>query len=126
MAAIQEQWPEVKEALRLTAELLGTMGYSGMRLSSNNASIPIAYFIRKVGSPRTFSSDAKWEPQRRAIRRWLGEALIRGVFSGHSDAKLKDVRDVVRERGGSFPADEIMTRLKLPPLTDDDFSRFLI
>lgn len=125
MAAIEAQWPEIREALRLTAELLGHLGYSGARLTSRNAAIPIAYYIRRRGNPRKIVSEARWDEDRRVLRRWLAEALIRGLFSGHSDTTLAAVREVIRRSPADYPSGEIMQRLKLRPLGDDDIERFV-
>jgi len=47
MLAIETQWEGISRALRLTAKLLASWGYNRDTLVSNNAVIPLAYYLYK-------------------------------------------------------------------------------
>jgi Protein of unknown function DUF262 len=126
MARIENEWAAIAKALRLTAKLLGNLGFSGWRLTSHNAAIPIAYYLHRRGAPSNFVEHPSWQADRDLIRRWLATALVRRVFSGHSDNKLTAARRAIRDSEGSaFPSAEIDGRLNLANLTETDLELLL-
>lgn len=126
VVAIRRQWPEISAALLVTARLLGeALGYSGSRLASMNATIPIALYLMRRGSPKDFPTGAAWGADRAAIRRWLAATLVRRVFSGHSDTKLTAAREALAGQPSAYPAVAIDGRLRLGPVTDAEVDDLL-
>jgi len=76
MLQIESQWDEISKALRLTAYLLDSWGYNGQTLVSNNAVIPLPYYLYRKDSPSNFvtSSQSGEEPSG-LIYRGSGEEL---------------------------------------------------
>jgi len=109
---IESQWDEIASALRLTVDLVASFGFSLQNLTSNNALIPIAYYLKKVGASAPFLINPRHSDDRASIRRWLLIALIKQIFSGQSDTVLNSIRNTLKTDGLSqFPADEIQTNL---------------
>lgn len=71
MDQIKSRWPKIETALLITARLLREYGYSGTRLSSQNAAIPIAYYVAKSGNPTDFVTHSRWGGDREVIRHWV-------------------------------------------------------
>lgn len=87
--AIRDQWSEIAKAIIRTVELLSEYGFSKETLSSNNATIPIAYYIYKGGllNPET----------KKSLRLFLIRALLKRIFSAHQDQILSHFRSLLRE-----------------------------
>ena len=47
MKKVEENWDNIKDAIRMAVKLVSGFGYNRQTLTSSNALIPIAYFIRK-------------------------------------------------------------------------------
>lgn len=112
MLAIEEQWDGIGRALRLTVDLIASWGYSWQTLSSNNAVIPIAYYLYKKGNPQNFAQATAHQAERERIHRWLRVALLKRIFSGQSDSTLRTIRRVLQETPNLFPAEAITDALK--------------
>ncbi len=97
MLTIEQNWDRIVSALRGTAYLLATWGYSWQNLVSNLAVIPLAYFLYQINSPSNFSTAAKYESDRDKMRNWLRVALLKRTFSGSSDSALRTVRRAMQE-----------------------------
>jgi hypothetical protein len=109
---IESQWEEIASALRLTVDLVASFGFSWQNLTSNNALIPIAYYLKKVGAGPSFQINPHCADDRASIRRWLLIALIKQLFGGQSDTVLNTIRSTLRLDGLSqFPADDIQANL---------------
>ena len=65
MEIIEKSWEDIKRAIYLTVKLIDSFGYSGKTLSSNNALIPIAYHLKKIGLPDKFSESGKFDEDRK-------------------------------------------------------------
>ena len=108
---IELGWDEISVALRTSVELAASFGFDGDRLLSNNALIPIAYYLRRAGIQRSFVSQAAHREERERIRKWLITAQIKGVFGGQSDTILRNIRIVLQDNGGEFPVERIEAEL---------------
>lgn len=54
MQIIENKWPVIKKSLYASYVLLNSLGFSRENLSSNNAVIPIAYYLMMLGLPANF------------------------------------------------------------------------
>lgn len=86
---VQTEWPMVAEAMRKTAGLLAEFGFNGSLLTSQNATIIIAYHIYKGGD---LGKGSKEE-----IRKYLIHALLTRIFSSSQDQLLASLRNALRE-----------------------------
>jgi len=115
MLLIESQWDEIARALRLTTHLLASWGYNRWTLVSNNAVIPLAYYIHRQGSPVNFVTSTQFVDDRDKMQRWLMIALLKRTFSGQPDNILRLVRRVIQERHEVFPLEEISDELSPTP-----------
>jgi hypothetical protein len=92
----------------LAAELAAALGYHGKTLTSSNVLIPVAYYLRSIGSPEGFCSAPKFSVDRAKLRQWLVAGLLKSVFSAKTDTLLSAVRNAIRlNTGTGFPSDAI-------------------
>jgi len=112
MQKIEKQWLGIKDALALTVRLLTTWGYSRDTLVSNNAVIPLAYYILRKGNSKGFITSAAYSTDREQMRKWLMRALLKQTFSGQPDNVLTKIRRVISESSDSFPGHEIYEALR--------------
>ena len=109
---LEAQWEETTSAVRGAVELASSYGLSGRRLTSQNALLPIAYYLRLNNLGTHFLESVSYRPERDAIKGWLFRTLVARVWGTHSDALLVRLRSVIRDHGhGSFPVQELSTEL---------------
>jgi uncharacterized protein with ParB-like and HNH nuclease domain len=112
MSKIEESWEDISKALRNAVILVSSFGYSRETLTSNNAVIPIAYYLLKRGLPSNFDQAGKYAPDRESIQQWLMMSLLKRAFGGQPDNVLRPIRDVLRVESDTFPADAIREKFK--------------
>jgi hypothetical protein len=131
---IQAQWPKIAEAVKETVDLLVEFGFSSSVLTSQNATIIVAYYIYKGGG---LDGESKKD-----IRKYLIHALLTGLFGDSQDQLISTLRSAFREeaesetgemvyrgRYASFSFEEVL-KIKLPQhkslaVTEDDIDGFL-
>lgn len=129
MLTIEHNWDDICAAIRGTVFLVSGFGYSRDTLTSNNALIPIACYLRGIGSPDNFSESSKFQMQRSRIFKWLVIALLKRTFGGQPDNVLRPIRDIINEGSSDFPFDDILEKLKGTPnamsFDDDEIANLL-
>jgi len=107
--AIESGWEKnVRAPLLLAAELAAALGYHGKTLTSSNVLLPVAYYLRKLGSPAGFCTAPKYAPDRAKLRQWLIAGLLKSVFSAKTDTVLSAVRNAIRDSTDvGFPIEAI-------------------
>jgi len=86
---IQTAWPQIAAALHKTADLLVEFGFDASLLSSQNATIIIAYYIYNGGE---LDDESKAE-----IRKYLVHALLNRIYGSSQDQLLRALRNEFRE-----------------------------
>jgi hypothetical protein len=112
MLHIEDKWEGIRRALLLTAKLLASWGYSRQTLVSNNAVIPLAYYLYNIGNPTNFVESGQHKTERDRMQRWLIMALLKRTFSGQSDNVLRNVRQAVQSSRDGFPMEAIFEQLR--------------
>lgn len=112
MHQIEKNWETISEAIKSAVILLSSFGYHRDTLTSNNALIPIAYFLKTIGNPSTFAEANKYKNDREKVFKWLVIALLKRTFSGQPDNVLRPIRDEIKKSKNGFPYDEIINKLK--------------
>lgn len=129
MGAIEKSWSEVKAAIRMAASLAASFGYSRETLTSNLALTPVAYYLRRAGLPKNYELLAKHSEDRSTVRFWLISVLLRGLFGGHADNVLQQIRDGLKKATYGFPVEAINDKFKGTnknlAFTDDDIEGML-
>lgn len=131
MLKIEKNWPDICKSIRISFELLSSFGYQRDTLTSNNAIIPIAYYLMKIGCPQNFHISTKYTEDRQKIFKWLITVLLLGTFSGQPDNVLRPIRDIIKKLNDNddFPAQQIESKLrgssKSLNFDDDEISNLL-
>ncbi|MGI5115626.1 DUF262 domain-containing protein [Treponema sp. SP13] len=112
MLKIEKNWDTITKAIRLSYNLLVSFGYNRDSLTSNNAIIPIAYYLLQQNCPDNFDISKKYEKDRKEIFHWLVSALLKKVFSGQPDNVLRPIREIIRKSNSAFPRQEIFDKQK--------------
>jgi hypothetical protein len=131
---IQNEWPRIADAITKTVDLLTEFGFSGPVLTSQNATIILAYYIHKGGS-----LDAK---SKAGMRTYLIHALLNTLYGSAQEPLITTLRaafreEVISESGTTnyrgtrprFNFEELL-EIELPQqkqltITEEDLERFL-
>lgn len=131
MMKIEANWENIKRAIKQSVHLVSSFGYTGETLSSNNALIPIAYYLLTIGMPDNFVESGATKENRAKIKKWLIMALLKKAFSGQPDNVIRPIRDIIRENGNDeFPIVQIIDRFKGTnksiQFAEDDIDEYLL
>lgn len=130
MLKIESNWQTIKKALYKAFELVASFGFNRDSLKSNNAIIPIAYYLMVIGIPDNFDTSTAAADNRAKIKKWLIMSLLKRAFSGQPDNVLRPLREVIRNNGqNDFPLGDIIEKLrgtsKSIVFTNDDIENLL-
>ena len=130
MLKIEQNWQTIKTSITQAFLLVSSFGFSRDSLKSNNAVIPIAYYLMTIGNPSNFEVSSNTVNNRKKIKKWLTMSLIKRAFGGQADSILRPLREAIKANGNNeFPLDEIINRLrgtsKTIVFTDDDIEALL-
>lgn len=130
MVKIERDWDTISSAIRTAVELVDSFGFSDETLMSNNAVIPLAYYLKKIGEDRSFVTHSRYLSDRKIIRNWFTLALLKRLFSGQSDSVLRVIRSAIQKADGRFPREgieaELLKSLSLPMrFTNDEVDELL-
>ena len=131
MEKIECNWENIKRAIKQSVNLVSSFGYAGETLSSNNALIPIAYYLLTIGMPENFVESGTTRDNKAKIKKWLIMALLKRAFSGQPDNVIRPIRDIIRENGkNDFPISQIIDRFKGTNksilFAEDDIEEYLL
>jgi uncharacterized protein with ParB-like and HNH nuclease domain len=112
MLKIEKNWEHVSLAIRLAVNLISGFGYNRDRLTSNNAIIPIAFYLYKIGLPANYTVSVKYKDDRKIISKWLIISLLKRTFGGQPDNVIRPIREAIRENNNAFPIMNIADKLK--------------
>lgn len=113
MLTIEQNWELIKKSITQAFLLVSSFGFSRDSLTSNNAVIPIAYYLMTIGNPNNFELSTSTVQNRKKIKKWLSLSLLKKTFGGHPDDILKILREIIQENGKKdFPIEKITSRLK--------------
>ena len=110
MAVLEENWPNIRQALLETVELVDSFGFDSRTIQATNSLLPIAYYLYKRGAPRDFETSDHYVSDRSAIRDWLTRSILKesGIWGSGLDTLLTALREVIRNSDGTeFPAAEL-------------------
>lgn len=118
---IEEEWEEIKEALLCVMRFVIGYGYNQNIISSYNALLPIAYFIKIKGISKYFDTKQEYKESRENAITWFRRALLKKVFGGSSDTEISKYRDIIsKSHNKDFPYDLIEENFKDIILTEED------
>lgn len=132
---IENNWDSIKEAIQSTFDLLRSFGLTSFTLTSNNATLPILYYLYHEKIYEDYTNKVAYENERKEIRRWLFSAILRRTFGGQSDATLQQTRrfftddikkEFIRPDIKFFDGREIDKNIRNITTVDDDFLETII
>ncbi len=91
---LEDKWDCIRKAIEELFELLKTFGFDGFNLTSNNATLPILYYIYHRDIYVGFSNLSQYKADREIIRKWLLKMLLLKVFGANSDNVLRESHSV--------------------------------
>ena len=112
MLKIEENWTSITNSIRIAVKLIASFGYSRETLTSNNAVIPIAYYLFKIGATETYPSSTKNSADKEKIKKWLILSLVKRAFSGQPDNVLRPIRKIILDNHHGFPTNLIIDKFK--------------
>ncbi len=115
MQVLEQDWDRISNALKLTADLVGSFGVSRDNLRADSSLLPIAYYLSKRNLDWSFVTASAHAEDRKVIKSWLMRSLIKpGIWGSGLDVLLTDVRKVISSHASSgFPATELEAAMRL-------------
>ena len=109
MKKLEDRWPEIKDFLTLTVELVSSFGFSGATLRADSALLPIAYYLYKRQVKGRYLTERTSEADRETIRKWLIASFLKpsGIWGSGLDTFLTALRQDIRKYHSSFPTQAI-------------------
>ncbi len=89
---IEDHWDSIKGAILSLFDLLRSFGLTAFSLTSNNATLPILYYIYHKDVFVDFTNKVGYVEERKEIKRWILSAILRKTFGGQSDSTLQQTR----------------------------------
>jgi len=112
MLKIEDNWNKISSAIQSAVTLTSSFGYNRDNLTSNNAVIPIAYYLCKIGIPKNYELSQQYKDDRLKLFRWLTISLLKRTFGGQPDNVLRPIRQVISESSNGFPFEAIIEKFK--------------
>lgn len=110
---IENNWKSIKKFLLLTSQLIINNGYKDEFITSYNALMPIAYYLKKINADDSFLTSTKHRTNREVILKWFSRVLISKSFGGSSDSILNQYRDIINNSNSdNFPIKEAIDKFK--------------
>lgn len=91
ISLIKRNWNDIKNSLLKLADLLPEIGYKDLPNLSDNALIPIAYYIMKGGKTDTIKA-------KKALQQYYVVSQVNGIYGGQSDQVLEKVRTEIKKQ----------------------------
>jgi uncharacterized protein with ParB-like and HNH nuclease domain len=131
---IEKNWDKIRNAIISLYDLMKAFGLTSYTLTTNNATMPILYYLYHKNIYENFTTKTQYAEDREIIRRWMMKILIRRAFGGQGDTVLTQARKAFTDDFENtkiknlqlFPSANINTEIK--KLTDigDDFIEELL
>lgn len=131
---IEANWDNIKECILSMFELFRIYGLSSFTLTSNNATLPILYYLYHKKIYTHYVNSVKYKEERKVVKKWLLSMIVRRTFGGQSDSILSQTRKTFTDNidisfipdDMSFPAKELSDNIKNLHPIDDEFLEELL
>lgn len=109
MSELEARWDVITGSLRDAVTLAHEFGLSDKSLVSQNALLPVAYWLSARGLTIEELRRVRQSKNRQIIKTWLFRSLLkRGIWGGASDTMLTRLRLEMRGHDGEmFPAEDL-------------------
>lgn len=88
---IKKNWNDIKSSLIKLCDLLPEIGYINHPNLSDNALIPIAYYIKKGGNYKT-------QKAKKSLQQYYVVSQVNGIFGGQGDQVLEKIRTEIKKQ----------------------------
>jgi uncharacterized protein with ParB-like and HNH nuclease domain len=88
----EANWENIRDAIQEAFALVRSFGYTDYTLAAKNAVLPIIYYLYHRSIYAHFTTAIAYQEDRRLIRKWLHEVILKQVFGGQADAILSQIR----------------------------------
>lgn len=131
---IESNWENIRNSILSLYDLLKTFGLTDYTLTTNNATLPILYYIYHKNIFVDFSTKTIYKEDREIIKKWLLTILVRRTFGGQTDTVLSqsrkaftvDIEKLKLETVNQFPSAEINKDIKKFIDIGDDYIEELL
>ena len=89
---IEQNWDKIRDSILSLFDLLRTFGMTSFNLTSNNATLPILYYLYHRSIYNDYAIRATYKAEREDVKKWLLSVILRKVFGGQSDSILQQSR----------------------------------
>ena len=89
---VEKKWEGIKNSFIETFRLLRSFGFDEKTLSSNNAVLPILYFIYHKNLAEKIVNSVHCKTNRELIRKWILRAIVLKPFGASGDTVLANMR----------------------------------
>lgn len=126
---LEDNWNGINLAILSLFDLLRSFGLTSFNLTSNNATLPILYYLYHKNIYDDFTNKIGYKDERLAIKNWLFSSILRKTFGGQSDSTLQQTRKYFTEDIAKsfidadivFDGDAINKKIKNLASIDDSF-----
>ena len=94
---LEDNWDEINSAILSLFDLLRSFGLTSFNLTSNNATLPVLYYLYHKNIYEDFTNKVGYKEERLAIKNWIFSSILRKTFGGQSDSTLQQTRKYFTE-----------------------------
>lgn len=131
---IELNWENIRNSILNLFDLIKTFGLTDYTLTTNNATLPILYYIYHRNIFTDFATKTAFKEDREIIKKWLLTILVRRTFGGQTDTVLTQSRkafttDIENQKIneiGEFPSTDVNVEIKKLIDIGDDFIEDLL
>lgn len=132
LGRIEANWPAIKLAIEKAFRTVNLFGVDAQNLTSLNAVMPIAFYFYRMAA-MGYDSDLVDSPENLdRIRRWLGSALLNGIFGGTANVTVGMARTILREQATEthlYPSALLVSQMtkrgRIAEFDDEAIEKFL-
>ncbi|MGR9438401.1 DUF262 domain-containing protein (plasmid) [Rhizobium leguminosarum] len=107
MAILESNWPKIRDAMMLAAQLLASFGFNNQNLRAESSILPIAYYLYVRKLDGSYLNRVEYAGDRENIRSWLIRSLLKasGIWGSGLDTFLTALREKISTHAQQgFPA----------------------
>lgn len=134
ISLIEHNWEDIRNAIISLFDLMQSYGFNNWTLTSNNATLPILYYLYHRGIYKNFVNGTSYKEERSIVKQWLLKSLVLKTFTGSSDRALSNSRKAftddltnlkINPQIQQFPSRELSRVLNQTTLSEEGYEEML-